>query len=146
MKQYVFARVEHVEFKYNVQPFAIEVQVVLYTLLTPSVYDEQLLPSPPEASVEKSPKSVQHVALELDNKYTPNPFGPCGPEGPVTPVAPVLVYPEPLGPVDPLKFNAILAVFTLAVKNDESNDTLAVVTDVAKLTLPNGYDCIIISY
>jgi hypothetical protein len=110
------------------------------------VYPEQLLPNNPELSVEKSPRYVQHVALVLDSKYTPNPFGPCGPVGPVTPVAPTLVYPDPLGPIDPLKFNAILAVFIVDVKNEDCNDTLAVVTVVAKLTLPNGYDCINISY
>ena len=42
----------------------------------------------------------------------------CGPVGPVTPVAPVLVYPDPLGPIDPLKFNATLAVFIVDFKKD----------------------------
>jgi hypothetical protein len=54
------------------------------------------------------------------------------------------VYDGPLEPTDPLKFNAILAVFIVAVRNEDRADKLAVVTDVAKFVLPNGYDCIII--
>jgi hypothetical protein len=110
--------------------------------LTPEVYPEQLLPSNPELSVEKSPRYVQHVAKELDNRYTPNPFGPCGPVGPVTPCDPDLMYPDPLGPIEPLKFKAILAVGTDDCKNAAVADKLEVVTDVAKFVLPNGYDCI----
>jgi hypothetical protein len=89
---------------------------------------------------------LQHDALELESKYTPNPFGPCGPVGPVTPCAPALVYPDPLGPIDPVKFIATLAVNTRVVKNDARADILAVVTDVAKFVFPNGYDCMNIPY
>jgi hypothetical protein len=56
-----------------------------------------------------------------------------------------LIYSDPLGPIDPLKFNAILAVDTDDNRKVAVADKLEVVTDVAKLVLPNGYDCIVYS-
>jgi len=85
---------------------------------------------------------LQHNARELDNKYIPSPCDPDGPMGPVGPTAPYLVYDDPLGPIDPLKFSAILDVNTFDNTNDARLAILALVTDTAKFILLNGYDCI----
>jgi len=122
-------------------------QVVYKDAPNESAYLVKLLQSlKPELSVVPlhigADHILQHNARELDNKYIPSPCDPDGPPGPVGPTAPYLVYDDPLGPIDPLKFSAILAVNTFDVINDARLAILALVTDTAKFILLNGYDCI----
>jgi len=123
-------------------------QVVYKDAPNESAYLVKLLQSlKPELSVVPlhigADHILQHNARELDNKYIPSPCDPDGPPGPVGPTAPYLVYDDPLGPIDPLKFSAILAVNTFDVINDARLAILALVTDTAKFILLNGYDCIL---
>lgn len=82
------------------------------------------------------------MAKESPSKYTPNPFGPCGPAGPCGPTDPDTGKFDPLDPDGPIASKPILAVSTFRVANDEVFAELALITLVAKLILPRGYDSI----